>query len=77
MNNQIVRARKKHRCGACGGMIRPGHSYELNETREPRYEGYEYPQVGVKYVRVRLCLECVDDDGLNFGLNGCKFRGRV
>ncbi len=66
---RMVRARKKHRCGACGGMIRPGKFYALSETREPMYTentmGYDV-QVGIEYIRVRLCLECCSTEAFGF-----------
>lgn len=68
MKTRTVRARKKHRCNACGDMIRPGQPYKLIEAREPVYMDDEpYPQVDIIYYsRVRLCPECCSAEGFGF-----------
>jgi len=49
---KIVKARKKHTCCYCGGIIQKGEFYRYEELREPDFDDND-DQCGVVYVKLR------------------------
>mgnify|MGYP006901753159 CR=1 FL=1 len=56
---QIVKARKKHKCSGCQSEINIGDEYVLSKFRVPRYDGdCESTQVGVEFLMFKECKLC-------------------
>jgi hypothetical protein len=60
-----IKARKAHTCDNCHKeVIKPGDKYFYGEWREPRYATvgtypmYQEEQIGIYYVKYRVCLAC-------------------
>jgi len=59
---KLVKARKAHTCNNCGEIIHKNDKYIYSEWRQPTYKDDDRfhfgIQVGIEYVKYRLCLKC-------------------
>jgi hypothetical protein len=62
MKIKRTRANKVHVCDTCEEDILPGEFYHLFETRLPRIGEFSDDQVGVKFIRIKTCNTCREEE---------------
>jgi len=55
---RLIKVRKDHICGFCGGPIYKGSLCNYEKGREPVFSEHYDTQIGIKYWDVYLCEAC-------------------